>query len=173
MKVGFTRSQRKCLHFVPLKGSFIIWCTAEDKISAYLHTHYQRTSLLIFHLRNNAEKENYMTSIFPVTSVCSWSQIHLTATYFACKRTSTKTLDGDCMFHFYRLITYGQISSVINCLRKLRNKLTRQRLSDVCPLPRDRCFQIKTKPIISSSPHPLPSKSCVTGRVLLWYKHDH
>lgn len=25
----------------------------------------------------------------------------------------------------------------------------------------------------SSSPHLLPSKSCITGRVLLWYKHDH
>ena len=40
MKVPFTGSQRKCLYFVPLKESFIIWCTAEDKISAYFPAHY-------------------------------------------------------------------------------------------------------------------------------------
>jgi len=37
MEVGFTGSQRKCLYFVSLQGSFMIWCTAEDKIPVYFH----------------------------------------------------------------------------------------------------------------------------------------
>lgn len=46
-------------------------------------------------------------------------------------------------------------------------------LIDVCPFPRDRCFQIKTEPRTSSSPHPLSSTSCIMGRVLLQYKYNY
>ena len=113
MEVGFTGSQRKCLYFVSLQGSFMIWCTAEDKIPVYFHAVSQRTLLLLL-LRNNGEKENYVTSVIPGIYICNWPQIHLTETYFACKCNSTKTLDGDCTYHFYTIATYGWISSVIN-----------------------------------------------------------
>lgn len=66
-----------------------------------------RTLLLLALLRNNKEKENHVTSIIPVICVCNWLQIRLTETYLAYKRSSTKTLDGDCKYHFYSITIYG------------------------------------------------------------------
>lgn len=81
MKACSTGSQRERLYFVPLKGSFIIRCTAEEKISACLHTrYYLLLPLLLFLLRNDAEKENYVTSVIPIICICKRPQIRLAET---------------------------------------------------------------------------------------------